>query len=139
VKKELKDKHFVKKPVYHGGVKAMQAFLAKHKRYPKEALEGRVEGTVSIRYSIDYLGKVTRTKVLAGIGFGCDEEAQRIVSLLTFSVPKTRKMRVNYQKTAHIHFKLPKEPVQQRFVYVTKKESDSSGKAGTSYNYQVNW
>ena len=117
----------------------MQAFLSKNKRYPKEALDKKVEGTVSIRYSIDFMGKVTKTKILAGIGFGCDEEAQRIVSLLSFTIPKTRKMRVVYQKTAHIHFKLPKKPVVQKFVYaVTKKDVASNQKGGTAYNYQVN-
>jgi len=140
VKKELKDRDFVKKPVYEGGVKAMQTFLGSNKKYPQEALENKVEGTVSIRYSIDYLGKVIKTKVLAGIGFGCDEEAQRIVSLLVFSVPRTRKIKVIYQKTVHIHFKMPKKRVDQRFVYaITKEDDKTKGKGGTSYDYHVNW
>jgi len=106
------------------------------------ALEHQIEGTVTIRYTIDHKGNVIQTKVLAGIGHGCDEEAARIISLLKFNVPATRKVKVQFQKTTHIHFKLsihaPKKPT-------INYEINSPGKKPTyqekpkSYHYQIKW
>ncbi len=141
MKKNLTDKNFVKKPFYPGGMKAMKAFLAKEKKYPQEALEKGIEGTVHIRYTIDRRGRVIKTQVIAGLGHGCDEEAQRVVGLLRFEVPPTRKVKVQYHKTIHIHFKLPTQQTT-RFVYTQSKEGDRSEDTkedGSSYHYQIRW
>ncbi len=145
MKKELKDKHFIKKPIYPGGVKAMQIFLTKEKKYPKEALKNKIEGTVHVRYTIGHQGKVIRTKIIAGLGHGCDQEAERIVKLLEFKVPRSRNARVQYHKTVHIHFKLPKQVVKTTKIVYTQskgtqeeKESKESSK-GKGYHYQIKW
>ncbi|MBK8505428.1 MAG: energy transducer TonB [Saprospiraceae bacterium] len=142
MKKELKDKHFLGKPVYSGGTKSMQNFLRDNKVYPKEALDLGIEGTVSIRYTIDYKGKVIQVKILSGIGHGCDEEAERIVRLLKFEVPKTRKIKVQYQKTVHIHFRKPEQiEIIQNIQYTISKPGDkkTSKNAKPSYTYQIQW
>lgn len=142
MKKELKDKHFIRKPVYPGGTKAMQEFLKMNKKYPAKALELKTEGTVTIRYTIDYQGNVINTSVISGVGSGCDEEAQRIVSLLKFEVPKTRKLKVQYHKTIHIHFRLP-EVVSTVLEYrynITESPGNTKLKKGkSSYYYLVEW
>jgi len=110
MQKERKDKHFIKKPIYPGGLKAMRQLIHKELKYPDEALEAKIEGTVYLRYNIDYKGKVISSKILSGIGYGCDEEAQRIVTKFEFQVPKgPRKLKVKFHKTIKIHFRLPKE------------------------------
>lgn len=119
--RETKDKHFVKKPYYEGGPTALKAFITKNLKYPEEARKNEVEGTVHVRYTISQKGKVTDTKVIAGIGHGCDEEAQRLVRLLKFTVPKNHINKVKFHKTIHIHFRLPKKKAQ----------------AGTSYQYTI--
>lgn len=143
MKKELKDKHFLKKPEYPGGMKSMQAFLAKNKIYPSDALENKIEGTVTVRYTIDFKGNVIQTKVLAGIGFGCDEEAERIVSLLKFNVPKSRKLKVQYQKTVHIHFRLPEEKPQDSttisYTFQPRKEKTQDEASKKSYQIHIKW
>lgn len=141
MKRELKEKHFLGKPEYPGGPKAMHKFLADHKKYPDVALENMVQGTVTIRYTIDYKGHVVQTKVISGIGYGCDEEAERIVSLLKFTVPKSRKVKVQYQKTVHIHFKLPEpKTVETSFVYTVKPgDNKKSSPTPTAYEYQIKW
>ena len=82
MKKERKGKHFIKKPIYKGGPSALKQFISQQMQYPKEALAQKKEGTVLIRYTINHLGKVVDTKIISGIGFGCDEEADRLVRLL---------------------------------------------------------
>jgi protein TonB len=142
MKKELKDKHFLNKPIYPGGTKAMQEFLRLNKKYPEEAFEKGIEGTVSIRYTIDYKGQVIQTKILSGIGYGCDEEAERIVSLLKFEVSKTRKVKVQYQKTVHIHFRLPEQKALPQTIHYSIKTTGikpDTEKSKPAYTYQISW
>ena len=141
MKKELKDKHFIKKPEYPGGVKAMQAFLAKNKQYPQAALSSGIEGTVHLRYTINHKGRVVKTKIVAGIGYGCDEEAVRIVKLLKFNVPPSYKARVQYHKTIHIHFKLPKQKKATINYSLSRKtdKKETQEEKDRSYNYQIKW
>ncbi|MEO1517370.1 MAG: energy transducer TonB [Bacteroidota bacterium] len=148
--KERKDKHFVKKPVYRGGMKALRTFITQHLQYPEEALKAKVEGTVSLRYSIDHLGKVTKVDIIKGLGHGCDEEAARLVRLLRFEVAKTYKVRVLFHKNLQIHFRLPTEqpkpsPIQYNYISSSEQpptdnssSSDSDSDSG-SYHYQIEW
>jgi len=145
MKRNRKDKDFVKKPYFKGGHKAMDAFLKKHKKYPQEALEKGIEGSVQIRYTISHEGKVIGTKVIAGIGYGCDAEAERIVRLLVFEVSKTHKLRVQFQKTIRVHFKLAQHRKQESHIIQYKLGSDKQEKgpeeekSNKSYHYQIRW
>ncbi len=129
MRKEAKDKHFIKKPVYKGGPKALKKFIGENLRYPKEALENKVEGTVYLNYDINYKGEVTDARVIKSVGHGCDEEAVRVVKLLKYEVPKNRGVRVVFHKNIQIHFRLPKEkekkpPVQYNYVNTPGKTAD---------------
>ncbi len=121
MKRERKPKHFINKPVYPGGLKAMREFISKELKYPQEALELKKEGIVRIKYDIDYKGNVFNTYILSGVGYGCDEEADRIVRLLKFEVEKTRKVRVVFHKTIQIKFKLPKPKKQKPTKFIPPK------------------
>ena len=110
MKKKASDKHFIKKPTYIGGLKAMREFIAKEMKYPESALEKKIEGTVYLKYEVDYKGTVVSSRVLSHLGYGCDEEAQRIVSKLKFYVGKNpRKLRIKFNKSIKINFRLPKK------------------------------
>lgn len=117
MKKEIKQKNFIPQPEYSGGPKAMAKFIQENLKYPSNALENKIEGTVVLKSEINFKGEVIHTKVISGIGFGCDEEAERVVSLLKFHVDKVRNIKVTYFKTFNIHFKLP-APVQTNINYV---------------------
>lgn len=131
MKKERRDKNFIKKPIYPGGPAAMRTFIKENLKYPKTALEKKIEGTVSLKYTIDHNGKVIDTHIIAGIGHGCDEEAARLARLLKFEVPKTRGVKVQFHKDLHVHFRLPKvkqSPQQQvttQYVYTTTPKSNT--------------
>jgi len=114
MQKERKDKHFIKKPIFPGGLKAMRELIREELKYPSDALESKIEGTVYLRYNIDYKGTVFSSKILRGVGYGCDEEAQRVVSKFKFEVPKgPRKLKLKFHKTIKIHFRLPKEALKK--------------------------
>jgi len=148
--KERKDDHFIKKPIYVGGTTAFKKFIKDNLKYPKEAFEKKVEGTVLVRYDIDYKGRVTDAKVKKGIGHGCDEEAMRVIKLLKFEVPKgPRKLRVSFHKENKINFKLPKAKVKApkkavtptktavTYSYVPKKKPAQEKPKKRSYNYII--
>lgn len=149
--KERKGKHFIKNPFYEGGLKAMREFIFKNKKYPKEALGEKIEGTVVIKYTINYKGKVIDARVVKSLGYGCDEEAQRVVKLLKFEAPKNRGMKVKFFKNIQIHFRLPKEKEktaptvqsQTGFSYTIspskKEENPPEKKKGGGYSIQIKY
>src|SRR5690349_2851918 len=110
MKKEKKDKDFIKSPYFEGGKAAMEAYVKKELRYPKEALAAKIEGTVSVRYTVDYKGKVTEASIVSPLSHECDEEALRIVRSLRFKVPNDGKIRSKFTRKLHIHFRLPGSP-----------------------------
>ncbi len=110
MKKERKDKDFIKAPYFEGGKHALEQFVKNELRYPKDALEAKTEGTVSVRYSVDYKGHIQDVHIISGIGHGCDEEALRIVRKLQFKVPNDGKIKSKFTRKLHIHFRLPGSP-----------------------------
>ena len=141
MKKERKDSSFIKKPIYPGGNKALKEFVAKELTYPQQALENKIEGVVPIRYTVNKKGVVTETKVLLHLGHGCDEEAERIVRLLKFNVPKNRNIKVNFYKTINIRFRLPQKIEAVNYVYTneTKKQTEKTpNQTQNDYSYTIN-
>lgn len=69
-------------PSYPEGVKAMLNFVKQNTKYPISAAKNKIEGRVYVSFVIDSEGKITKPKVLRGLGFGCDEEALRVVNLM---------------------------------------------------------
>jgi TonB family protein len=149
--KERKSKHFIRNPFYEGGLKAMREFISQNKKYPKEALEEKIEGTVFIKYTINFKGKVIETKVVKSLGYGCDEEAQRVIELMKFEAPKNRGIKVKFFKNIQIHFRLPKEkertapPVQSQasFSYTVtpsqKEGNPTEPNKGGGYSIEIKY
>ncbi len=131
MKKEKKDKHFIKKPTYPGGLTAMRMFIKNEMNYPEEAMRNRIEGVVRIRYTINHKGQVIDTTVLMHLGYGCDEEAERLVKLLKFEVAGNRKLKPLFHKTINIRFKLEDQPVY-KVEYVSSSSEETSG-----YSYTI--
>ena len=117
----MKLKHFVKKAEYPGGSVALKKFVKNNLHYPEEALMHRVEGSVFLRYEVDEYGNVHNILVINGLGYGCDEEAKRIIRLLRYSQIRNRGVKVNTKFKLAIHFKLPPvAPVKINYIYTTK-------------------
>ncbi|MCX7936674.1 MAG: energy transducer TonB [Chlorobi bacterium] len=116
--KPQRKKQFLRTPSYPGGTKALEAFIRQHLRYPTEALVRRVEGDVHVAFEVDEEGMVHRPRVVRGIGYGCDEEALRLVSLLRYKPVRNRGVKVTSHMDLVIHFRLPQsQPVQVVYHY----------------------
>ncbi|MDP4244400.1 MAG: energy transducer TonB [Bacteroidota bacterium] len=65
---------------YPGGQEAWVAYLQKNFRYPEEAIESNIEGTVVVRFTIGTDGSVGETDAVSGPGSGgLRHEAVRVI------------------------------------------------------------
>lgn len=69
-------------PEYAEGDEAMYAFINKNLKYPEEARKNNISGAVLVSFTVLVSGELTDIKVQQGIGYGCDEEAVRIMKLM---------------------------------------------------------
>jgi len=141
MKEQRKEKKFIDLPEYPGGKKAFQEFIKKNLKYPKEALEKKIEGEVYVKYRVDGLGRVIEAEVTHGIGHGCDEEALRIVKMLKYGRAKNRGVRVTATRKTRIRFKLPESTsIQYNYLKTKKKEEKPEKKKdGETYGYTISF
>jgi TonB family protein len=59
--------------------------------YPIAAQKNQVEGNVRVSFKVNKNGKISRVKVVEGIGSGCDEEAVRLVKNMHEWMPAKNK------------------------------------------------
>ena len=96
-------------PSFRGGEQKLFEFIGKNVVYPQEAIDAGIEGKVFVEFYIEKDGTVCDAKVLRGIGYGCDEEALRVIGLMPKWYPgKQRGKAVRVRYTLPINFKLSK-------------------------------
>ena len=92
---------------YPGGMKALYQFLKDNLVYPEEAINAGVQGRVYLDFVIEKDGTVSNIVLLRGIGFGCDEEACRVIKLMPPWKPAQQNgRRVRYALTLPVKFTL---------------------------------
>lgn len=101
-------------PVFPGAEKAMFEYFGNNIKYPKEAIEAGIQGTVYVTFVVGSDGALSDARVLRGIGGGCDEEALRVVKAMPNWVPGKQR-----EKPVSVQYNLP-----IRFVY---REEDKKG------------
>jgi protein TonB len=95
-------------PEFPGGQSAFIKFLSRNLRYPDAAVDRGIEGKVLISFIIEKNGRLSNIKILRGIGYGCDEEAIRVLEKSPEWKPgmqNNQQVRVAY--TLPINFSLP--------------------------------
>ena len=85
---------------YIGGDEARINFLIQYMRFPSEAKEKGISGTVYVTFIIDEIGMIKEVKLLRGFYESCDNEALRVVKLMPKWIPakvdgKAVRMRFN--------------------------------------------
>lgn len=68
-----------KMPEFAGGTEALMRYLRSHLRYPSQALREQAEGRVYVSFVVQADGTIADISVPKGLGYGLDEEAQRVV------------------------------------------------------------
>lgn len=74
-------------PQFPGGSRALKSYLESQTRYPTHARENDVEGKVYVQFVVNSDGSLSNVRLARGIGFGCDEEALRLVNSMPTWIP----------------------------------------------------
>lgn len=67
-------------PSFPGGFDDMVVFIQQKIKYPAQATEAGIEGIVQVRLTLDARGTIEAAELVQPLGFGCDEEALRVVA-----------------------------------------------------------
>jgi protein TonB len=85
----------------------LQAYFGKNIKYPQKAISQDIEGKVFVTFVVTSSGEVDDVKLLKGIGYGCDEEAIRVVKSMPRWTPgKNGGREVKVRMNIPIVFKL---------------------------------
>src|SRR5690606_27968226 len=92
-----------------GGKKAFKQYLENNQHYPEQALNNKIEGKVTVQFTLDSNDAITDFKVLKGLGYGCEDEVIRLIK----SGPKWNPTRRNNEPVrdkvkVRMRFSLPK-------------------------------
>ncbi len=146
-----KGKKFLKLPRLDGGKKLLKQFIRQHLRYPEEALNNKIEGDVIVKYKVTGKGEVTNPEIVKGLGYGCDQEAIRLVNMLQYEPVKNRGLRIVTDNRIKIPFRMEQAkarpgvsfeyvPKQKEKPAANKKEGGQTRKdSGVSYTYSIRW
>ncbi len=108
-------------PQFPGGIRALSAYLAKTIRYPTAAHRANVQGKVFVSFVVNEYGSIQEPHILKGIGFGCDEEALRVVLNMPQWVPAKQN-----GKAVAVQYNLPIAFVLEKKSANVKSDSDGS-------------
>jgi TonB family protein len=94
---------------YPGGYGEMIKFINSNLKYPSSAKRAKVEGSVEVLFTVQSSGEIKDIKVQKGIGYGCDEEAIRVIKIMpNWNPAKNNGNEVDQAVTQKIEFKLKK-------------------------------
>ena len=94
-------------PEFPGGQDAMMQFLREKLTYPAQARELGIQGKVICSFVVDKSGEIRNVTVLRGIGYGCDQEAIRVIKAMPAWKPGRQSGQVvNVKYNIPISFKL---------------------------------
>jgi protein TonB len=91
-------------PEFPGGDKGRVEFMASNIKYPPMAKDAGIMGKVYVNFVVDENGNVVESKLIRGIGGGCDEEALRVIN----SMPKWKPGKQN-GTPVRVQFSIPIE------------------------------
>ena len=106
-------------PKFPGGDAALMQFLSSNIKYPKDAMEAKVQGRVVASFVVEKDGSVTNVKIVKSVIPSLDEEAMRVINAMPKWVPgmqKGKAVRVKY--TIPISFRMEGE--KEKAIYFLK-------------------
>ena len=141
----MKKRKFLKLPEYPGGKEEFKNYIRQNIRYPEEAIQNKIEGVVHLAADIDDNGHVFNITIEKGLGYGCDEEAIRLISNLHYGGVSNRGVRVKTRKRFRIQFKPDKKNTaghptaftEIQYNYQEKKKTETPKSSSVVYGYSI--
>jgi TonB family protein len=91
------------------GTRAFKQYLERNIRYPQQAITNKVEGRVTVQFTVESDGGLSNFVVLKGIGSGCDEEVIRLIKEGPQWIPTKREgAPLKDEAKVRVKFELPK-------------------------------
>lgn len=87
----VKQEEFKANPIYRiveehasftGGMSKLYSLIGEQLKYPAEAQKNNISGKVYLTFIINIDGTISDLKVIKGIGYGCDDEALRVLKTI---------------------------------------------------------
>jgi TonB family protein len=94
---------------YQGGMNAFVNFLQENIKYPASAQKANISGKVYTQFIVNTDGTISNVTTLKSVGYGCDEEAIRVLKLAKWTPGKQNGRVVRSRFTVPINFQLGKE------------------------------
>lgn len=117
-------------PTFPTGIPGLMQYVAHSLRYPARAKTAGVQGNVFVKFVVLPTGSVGSVNVLKGIGYGCDEEAARVVRQMPKWIPGRQNGRpVAVQYVLPIQFAL--DDADKRTGQISPPTPDTARKALT--------
>ena len=95
-----------KMPEPIGGWATFYKTLTKNFKYPKQAQRVGANGKAFVEFTVNDKGELSHFKIIKGIGYGCDEEAKRVIALTKWTAGKQRGRPVNVKMVQPIVFNM---------------------------------
>ena len=89
-------------PEFPGGLDSLMSFLTSTIKYPKEAMDKKIEGRVMVKFIVEKDGQVSTPQVLKSVCPAVDEEALRVIRCM----PRWKPGKQN-GKEVRVFFTLP--------------------------------
>jgi TonB family protein len=89
-----------------GGMNAFSKFLQENLKYPESAQRANISGKVYTQFIVNTDGSISNVTILKSLGFGCDEEAMRVIKLSKWMPGKHHGQVVKSRFTVPIMFSL---------------------------------
>ncbi len=97
-------------PTPDGGRQAFNNYIAENLKYPDQALENNIEGRVTVEFTVQPSGQISDFKIVKGLGYGCDEEAIRLIKQGPKWIPARQTTEaVSEQVKVRLKFALPRK------------------------------
>ena len=144
--KKQRKRNFLHIPAFPGGKEAYRNFISQNIVYPEKALTDQIEGYVYVHYTVNNIGEVGDVEIRKGLGYGCDEEAERVIRLMKYEPARNRGVKMKVEMKTRIHFHLPKPVennvqtgIQLNYTSVNSAKLNSpEPKPQAVYNYTIN-
>jgi len=92
------------------GKRAFKKYLESNQKYPVAAIENKIEGRVTIEFTVKTDGMLTNFTVVKGIGYGCDEEVIHLIKEgPTWTPSKEDDIAIESQVKVNLRFRLPRK------------------------------
>jgi len=144
--RNIQKKKFIRIPTFPGGKDAYLTFIKENIVYPEQAIANKIEGLVYVKYTVNNIGEIVDVDVTKGIGYGCDEEAIRVIRLMNYEPARNRGVKMKAEMKTRIHFKLPESiypniQTEIQLNYTSPSSSKTNNleqEPQAVYNYSIN-